>query len=371
MLPLNDLKRIHEPILGELKEVAWRVIASNRFILGAEVENFEDELATLHGPDMHAVAVSSGTDALLSALMSQCRGGGEVITTPYTFAATAMAIVRAGLRPVFVDIDPETYLLDTNRVAAAINERTVALMPVHLFGQCVHVPALVKLGKGRLVVIEDAAQAIGAQLGDQLAGTMGDCGCFSFFPAKTLGAFGDAGAVLTGFRSVAERLRCLRQQGGMSRGDERGRYRHEVVGGNFRMDALQAALLRVKLPHLREYIRDRRAAAARYAELFATSPSVIPPIVGRGRLHTFAQYVVRVGASRDRVRAALTTAHIGSAVYYPLPLHLQPAFASLGYKEGDFPHAEAAAKETLALPLFPGITADEQKRVADVVRRAL
>ncbi len=356
-----DLRAQYASIRAEVDAAMARVVESQRFILGPEVEALEGEIAAYCGCT-YAVGVSSGTDALLAALMALGVGpGDEVITTPFTFAATATAIARLGARAVFVDLEPRTFNVDVTRVADAMTPRTRAIVPVHLYGQMAEVLALREIA-GDVPVVEDAAQAIGAEQDGRRAGSVGRAGALSFFPSKNLGAFGDGGMVLTSDAALAERVRVLRSQG--------QRARHEVVeiGGNFRLDALQAAVLRVKLRHLDAWTEARQRNAARYAELLASaSVPVTMPVTLPGRRHVFNQLVVRV-PRRDALRAHLAARGIASEVYYPTPLHLQPAFAAWGGEPGDFPEAERASREVLALPVYPELTEDQIGEVVGAIR---
>ena len=367
-VPLLDLSQQWVQFRDEALAAITRVCDSQRFILGEEVDAFEREMAALLGV-RHAIGVSSGTDALLVALMALGVGpGDEVITSTYSFFATAGSIVRAGARPVLVDIDPATYNLDTAAVAAAITPRTRAIMPVHLYGQCADMPALTEIGRDRgIPIIEDAAQAIGSAIGNTQAGGFGLGACFSFFPSKNLGAFGDAGLVTSNDDEFAERVRLLRVHGA-----ER-QYHHRLVGGNFRIDALQAAVLRVKAPHLAGWTEGRRANAARYRELFdaaGLSGRVGLPVEQAGYYHIYNQYIVRVPA-RDRVKASLAARNVGTAVYYPVPFHRQECFAFLGYAPDAFPHADRAASETLALPVFAELSDGQLSHVVASIGAAL
>jgi dTDP-4-amino-4,6-dideoxygalactose transaminase len=367
-VPLLDLGAQWATIREETLTAITRVCDSQRFILGAEVEALERELAAAIGVD-HAVGMSSGTDALLAALMALDIGpGDEVITSTYSFFATAGSIVRVGARPVFVDIDPLSFNLDPSAVAAALTPRTRAIMPVHLYGQCADMDAVQAVAaRGGVPVIEDAAQAIGSRFGGRQAGTFGITACFSFFPSKNLGAFGDAGLVTSPDAATAAKLRLVRNHGAEQQ------YYHRIVGGNFRIDALQAAVLRVKAPHLARWTEGRRRNAARYRALIADAglddriglPQELP-----GRFHIYNQFVVRV-QNRDRVKEALAARRIGTAIYYPVPFHLQECFAGLGHHAGEFPHAEAAARETLALPIYPELTEAQQAAVVSALADAL
>ncbi|MEM1414056.1 MAG: DegT/DnrJ/EryC1/StrS family aminotransferase [Myxococcota bacterium] len=356
-VPLMDLGAQHAPLMDALREASERVLASGRFILGPEVTAFEEEVAAYLGVP-HAIGVSNGSDALLVALMALGIGpGDEVVTTPFSFFATAGCIVRLGARPVFVDIDPATFNLDVEQVAGAITERTKAVIPVHLFGQTVDLRALREVTN--LPLVEDAAQALGAACRVGAAGTVGAFGCFSFFPTKNLGGFGDGGMLVTRDDALAEKARMLRAHG------SKPKYTHHLVGGNFRLDALQAALLRVKLPHLDAWTAGRQANAAAYDAGLARSPLVTPARVHDG--HAYHQYVVRA-PKRDALRAHLSDAGIGTGIYYPSPLHLQPCFAELGYGAGDFPEAERACREVLALPIFPELGDARRMRVIEAIR---
>lgn len=336
-----------------------RVCDSQQFIMGPEVEQLESEVAAAIGVP-HAVAVSSGTDALLVALMALgIRGGDEVITPTFSFFATAGSVARAGARPVFVDIDPETLMLDLDRVRAAITPRTKAIIPVHLYGLCADIDALRAIAGDRIHIIEDAAQAIGASYHGRPAGGLGTLACFSFFPTKNLGGFGDGGLVTTTDASLAAHVRLLRNHGAHPK------YVHREIGGNFRLDALQAAVLRVKLPHLAAWNSKRRANAARYRELFAKAGldgRVRLPVEPAGRTHVYHQFVIRV-RDRDAVRAHLSSRGVGTEVYYPLPFHRQECFAHLSHPRDAFPNADAAAADVLALPIYPELTPEQQEYV--------
>ncbi len=367
-VPLLDLEAQYRPLRDEIVAAVTRVCDSQRYIMGADVEALERELAGQLEVE-HAIAVSSGTDALLAVLMALGIGpGDEVITSTYSFFATAGCIVRVGATPVLVDIDPVTYNLDPAAVAAAVSPRTRAIMPVHLYGLCAAMDAIeATAARAGVPVIEDACQAIGATYHGRQAGSLGAAGCFSFFPSKNLGAFGDAGMVTTGDAVLAREVRLLRNHGADPK------YIHSRIGGNFRMDTVQAAVLRVKRRHLAGWTAGRRANAARYDALFAAAGlagRVGLPATPPGFGHIFNQYVVRV-PERDRVRAHMTAAGIGTEIYYPVPFHLQACFAGLGYGRGDFPHAEAAAESTLALPIYGELTPAQQDAVVAVLGEAL
>ena len=363
-VPFNDLKRIHEPLRDEIDAAIAAVLDSQRFILGPNVSAFEEALTQSYGVEA-AVGVSSGTDALLAALMALEIGpGDEVITTPYTFFATAGAIARLGATPVFVDIESDTFNICPEAVEKRIGAKTRAIVPVHLFGQCADMVALTKLAKdAELPVIEDAAQSINAQdsLG-RAAGSIGEMCCFSFFPAKNLGAFGDGGAITTQDEKMATKLRALRAHGSPQK------YMHDAVGGNFRLDAIQAAILLVKLPHLAAWTTARQTLANRYRSLFQACglDEVLGLPAAREGTHVYNQFVIRA-PQRDALRTHLSERNIASAVYYPLALHQQPCFQYLQMEEGSLPEAERATAETLALPIFPGMRDQEQEQVVDAI----
>lgn len=363
-VPLLDLKAQYAMIGPEVREAIVRVCESQQFILGPEVAALEEEIAAFCGARF-AVGVSSGTDALLAALMALGIGPeDEIITTPYSFFATAGVISRLGARPIFVDINPATFNLEADEVPAKITSRTKAILPVHLFGRCANMGPILRAAEHHgVAVIEDAAQAIGTR-DDQgrTAGTMGHVGCFSFFPSKNLGAFGDGGMAVTNDEGLAETLQVLRVHG------SKPKYYHRIVGGNFRLDALQAAVLRVKLKYLSAWTEARRRNAERYRTLFkemglqarVTLPDDVPG-------HIYNQFVIR-SPDRDRLQEFLRDRGVGTEVYYPLPLHLQECFKDLGYRKGDFPQAEAAARESLALPIYPELTEAQQRYVIEQIQ---
>jgi dTDP-4-amino-4,6-dideoxygalactose transaminase len=364
MVPLLDLEAQHRPLRDALLAAMTRVADSQRFIMGPEVDALEHELAAMLGV-RHAIGVSSGTDALLLALMAlDIKAGDEVVTTTFSFFATAGVIVRLGARPVLVDIDPLTFNIDAAQVAAAITPRTRAIMPVHLFGLAADLDPIVDAaGRAGIPVIEDAAQAIGATYKSRTAGGIGTFGCFSFFPSKNLGAFGEAGLVTTNDDSLAKRARLLRSHG------MEPKYYHHLVGGNFRMDALQAAVLRVKAPHLAEWTHARRRNAEKYRCLFRDSrigDAITLPREPDGYRHIFNQFVIRT-PERDALKRHLDDQGIGNEIYYPVPFHLQPCFADLGYRRGAFPHAERAADESLAIPIYGELTAAQQQAVVSAI----
>jgi dTDP-4-amino-4,6-dideoxygalactose transaminase len=360
-VPLLDLQKQWAEIQADVRRAVDRVWESQRFIMGPEVSGLEEEIA-VYCRCAHAVGLSSGTDALLCAMMALGIGpGDEVITSPFTFFATGGCIRRLGAKPVFVDIDPRTYNLDPRHIERAATSHTKAIVPVHLFGQCAEMdPILAVAAKHHWPVIEDAAQAIGATYKGRRAGSMGTVGCFSFFPSKNLGGAGDGGMCTLNHPELAQRLVTLRDHG------QKPQYVHALVGGNFRLDAIQAAVLRVKLLKLEEWHQRRRDNAAAYNRLLADLP-LVRPTVAEDNVSVYNQYVIRA-PRRDALREHLTRADIGSAIYYPIPLHRQECFADLGYGQGDLPQAEKAATEVLALPVYPELTAQQIEYVADTIR---
>ena len=372
-VPLLDLNAQHEPLHRELMATIEQTVRSQAFILGAEVGKLEERIAS-YSQTRFGIGVSSGTDALLVALMAiDISPGDEVITTPYSFFATAGVISRLRARPVFVDIDPATYNLNPAKLEHAVTAKTKAIIPVHLYGQCVDMSEILKLADHyHVTVIEDAAQAIGAEYRDgRRAGSMGTLGCFSFFPSKNLGAVGDGGMVVTSDPELAEKVRVLRVHGA------KPKYYHRVIGGNFRLDTLQAAVLNVKLNYLDGWTKRRQQNAGRYASLFTQSglleksglelPRAVYAQSGAAHYHIYNQFVLRA-PRRDELMAFLKERGIGTEVYYPVPFHLQECFRFLGHREGDYPEAERAAKETIALPIYPELTAEQQERVVESVR---
>lgn len=363
-VPLLDLKAQYQAISGEIHEAIARVVDSQMFILGPEVTTMENSIADYCG-SKHCIGVSSGTDALLVALMALDVGpGDEVITTSYSFFATAGCVARLGAKPVFVDIDPATYNIDPSQIASKVTSRTKAIMPVHLYGQCADMDPILEIAERYgLHVIEDAAQAIGAEYHGKRAGSIGTIGCFSFFPSKNLGAFGDAGAVTTNDTALDEKIRILRMHG-MS-----PKYYHKMIGGNFRIDALQCAILSVKLKYLDNWTASRQMNAKYYtAALGAHGVAgrwVTTPPASQDR-HIFNQYIVRCN-DRDALQAHLKSCNVGTEIYYPVPLHLQECFAYLGYQRGDLPRSEAAAESTLALPIYPELSMPQKEAVVDAV----
>lgn len=365
-VPLLDLNAQYAPLRDALLAAITRVCDSQRFILGPETEALERELAGTIGVEA-AIGVSSGTDALLASMMALGIGPGhEVVTSTYSFFATAGCITRVGATPVLVDIDPHTFNLDPSALERAITPMTRAVMPVHLFGQCADMAPILRVATAAGVpVIEDACQAIGATDHGRQAGSIGTAGCFSFFPSKNLGAFGDGGLVTTNDPALAKEIRLVRGHGA-----ER-RYFHQRVGGNFRLDELQAAVLRVKLPYLEGWTAARRRNAARYRALFQelALTQVTLPSETDGNRHIYNQFVIRV-PGRDAVKAHLQSKGIGCEVYYPVPFHMQECFSGLGHAPGAFPHAEAAAADSLALPIYGELTEEQQRFVVQTIAGA-
>ena len=361
-VPLLDLQAQFVSIRDDLQQAVERVMSSQRFVLGDEVRRLETSLAE-YCQTRHAIGCASGSDALLLALMAlDVKAGDEVITTSFSFFATAASIARLGARPVFVDIDPRTYNIDPSRVADAITPRTKVVMPVHLYGQCAEMDPLLELG---VPVIEDAAQAIGATGKGRRAGSMGLIGCFSFYPTKNLGGAGDGGALTTSDDEVAARLRRLRTHGGSNE------YEHEEIGVNSRLDELQAAVLNVKFPNLDKWSDERARKADVYTKLLRDADlqfPVVTPAVRADSRHIFHQYVIRVPGNRDALMEHLKSHGVGTKVYYPIPLHRQQCFSNLGYKEGDYPESESAARDTFALPAYPELTEEQQVYVVETIK---
>ena len=362
-----DLKAQFAEIRGEIMAALTRVMESQIFILGKEVQSFEEEFASAFDAK-HAISCASGSDALVLALMAAGIGpGDEVITTPFTFVATAGSIARVGAKPVFVDVDPVTFNINPDGISAVASSRTRAIMPVHLFGLSSDLTQIIELAEqSGWIVIEDAAQAVGARYKGNYAGNFGHFGCFSFFPSKNLGGAGDGGMVTTQDPEFAERLRLLRVHG------SRKKYHHEILGTNSRLDALQAAVLRVKLRHLQEWTLARQARARRYRELFdhfgLSNVVALPPEPPPEYFHVYNQFSIRC-PERDQLRENLRNHGIPTEVYYPLPLHLQPAFSYLGYKPGQFPQAELVSNQVLALPVSPELTEARQESVVEAIAK--
>jgi dTDP-4-amino-4,6-dideoxygalactose transaminase len=376
-VPTFDARRQAEALEEELLEASRRVLLSGGYILGPEVQAFQEEVARyLSVP--HAIGVGSGTDALWLALRAVGVGSGDlVLTTPFTFFATASAILNCGATPVLADIEPDSFNLDPSAVERVLSgrdpvtqrlglepARIKAVVPVHLYGNPARLHALLELtGPRELKVVEDAAQAMGTTYRGEHAGTLGDVGCYSFFPTKNLGACGDAGLVVTRDEALAQRLSALRKHGSHTK------YYHELVGTNSRLDALQAALLRAKLPHFPGWLEARREHARAYDAALAEVAGLVTPTTVEGGVHSYHQYTLRVtGGRRDALQGHLQAQGIGTTVYYPVPLHLQDAMGCLGYQAGDFPHAEQACAEVLSLPMFPELTAAERELVIDAIQ---
>ena len=365
-VPLLDIKEQNSALRPQIEAALGRVLDTNAFILGDEVAALETEIAE-YCDTRSAIGCASGSDALLLALQAFDVGpGDEVITSPYTFFASVSAITRLGATPVLVDIEPDTFNIDANALERAITPRTKAIQPIHLFGQCAgmdKIAAVVEsVADRKIAVIEDAAQAIGAEWNGRRAGSMGDVGCFSFYPSKNLGGMGDGGMMTVNDPELSEKLKALRVHG------SRERYYHEWVGLNSRLDGFQGAILRVKLPHLEGWTEARRRNAELYREFFADAAlddRVKLPFVCEEARHIYNQFVIRVPEHRDALRSHLTDNGVGTDIYYPVPLHLQECFRFLGYAAGDLPEAELAAKETLALPIYPELTDDQQAYVVE------
>ena len=365
-VPLLDLAEQNKALRPEIESALGRVLDTNAFILGGAVKGLEDELAA-YCRTKYAIGCASGSDALLLALMAVgVTAGDEVITTPYSFFATVSAITRLGARPVFVDIDRATFNLDVSQVEGAISERTTAIQPVHLYGQCADMAELNTLmSKHNIPVVEDAAQAIGAEENGVRAGAMSEVGCFSFYPSKNLGGMGDGGFMTTDDEEIARKLFALRVHGSEER------YYHKWIGLNSRLDGFQGAILRAKLPHLDAWSDKRKSNADRYRELFANAglaEQIELPIERENCRHIYNQFVIRAPGKRDELRRFLTAADVGTDIYYPVPLHLQECFAYLGYRDGDFPESERAARESLALPIYPELKEEQLEYVVDNVR---
>jgi dTDP-4-amino-4,6-dideoxygalactose transaminase/acetyltransferase-like isoleucine patch superfamily enzyme len=365
-VPVCDVRPQEESLRQAIARVIWDVVTNGHYVLGPEVKAFEEEIAEFCGCE-HAVGVGNGTDALHLALRALKIGpGDEVITTPFTFVATTEAILMVGAKPVFVDIDPATFNIDAALIEAAITPHTRAILPVHLFGRPCDMDTIMAVAKRHgLKVVEDCAQALGATYRDKPVGTFGDAGCLSFFPSKNLGCMGDGGMVVTNDSALFERVEMLRRHGG------RVKYHHEELGINSRLDEVQAAILRVKLPHLRKWNEERRRVAAAYDRAFDSVDGIeTPPPCEAEATHVYHQYTIAL-ERRDETGDTLRAAGIGTAVYYPTPLHLQPVHAGLGYRRGDFPAAEAAAARVLSLPVYPGLLHDALERVTRGLLSAL
>ncbi|MFO7976135.1 MAG: DegT/DnrJ/EryC1/StrS family aminotransferase [Candidatus Hydrogenedentota bacterium] len=364
-VPFLDLRAQYQRIKNDIDQVVAEIFESQQFIGGPKVEALERAIAEYVGASF-AVGVASGTDALLLLLKAaEAAAGAEVITTPFTFFATAGAIFNAGARPVFVDIDPRTYNIDASQIEEKINERTRAILPIHLFGQCADMDRILELAeKYNVFVIEDAAQSIGAEYKGRPACSMGHGGALSFFPSKNLGAAGDGGMAVTQDAAIESRVRLLRNHGASET------YYHQLVGTNSRLDALQAGVLLVKLRHLDQWIDERRANATYYNQKFAEMPEVITPYVSPDCHHVYNQYIIRL-PKRDEARKLFAERGVGCSVYYPRPLHRQECFLELDYAENDFPNSSAACEEVLALPIYPELSREQQDEVVATVKEHL
>ena len=360
-VPQLDLAAQYAAIGGEIRTAVERVLASHQFILGREGTAIEEEIAALCGVS-NGVGVASGTDALILALRAcGIKAGDEVLLPPFTFVATGSAVSALGAKPVFADVRPETYNLDPAELERRATPRTRAIVVVHLYGLAADMNPILAFARARkLPVIEDNAQAIGASYKGRRAGSFGDAACFSFYPTKNLGAYGDAGMVISNSAEIAARIRTLRNHG------QTGKYQSSEPGWNSRMDEIQAAILRVKLRHLSDWQHARRSNAAEYTRLLQQIPGVMPPIEPEGFEHVYHQYTIRT-EQRNALQQHLAAQRIGSTVYYPYPLHLQPLYASLGHKAGDFPHAERAAQEVLSLPMYPELRKEQIRRVVETI----
>ena len=365
-IPLVDLTAQYASIKTEIDDAIRNVIASTQFILGPEVKALEADMAA-YCQTKHAIGVASGTEALLMALLAcNIKPGDEVITTPFTFIATTETIVQCGAIPVFVDIDPETYNIATQEIESKISQKTRAILPVHLYGQPANMEQILALAKRHnLKVIEDCAQALGAEYKGKKVGSLGDAGCLSFFPSKVLGAYGDGGMVVTNSSEIADKVRMLRNHGG------KDKYHNLVSGFNSRLDELQAAILRVKLKYLDQWIEKRRDKALLYTKLLKEADTTIPPYESPYSRHVFNYYTIRLASpriSRDKLKEYLSSNNIATAVYYPLSLHLQPVYQSLGYKTGDFPQSEQAQDEVLSIPIYPELGKKEIEQIVQATR---
>lgn len=366
IIPLVDLRAQYNSIKDEIDNAIQGVIQNSQFILGQEVAAFESELAT-YCHTKYAIGVASGTDALHLALLAcEIKPGDEVITTPFTFIATTEMIYECGARPVFVDIDPGTYNIDPAKVEPKITEKTTAILPVHLYGQPVDMGPILELGrKYDLKVIEDCAQALGAEYKGRRVGSLGDVGCLSFFPSKILGAYGDGGAVVTSNQGVAEKIKLLRNHGGKQK------YFHVINGYNSRLDSIQAAILRIKLKYLEDWIKQRCQKASLYCQLLGGIGEVELPDIAPNTRHVFNYYTIRLKnsrVSRDKFQEYLHSKGISTAIYYPLSLHLQEVYKSLGYEIGDFPESEKAQEEVLSLPIYPELSEKQIREIAEAIK---
>ncbi len=361
-IPMLDLSEQYQNLKEEIHQALEQVMSSSRFILGDNVKKLERDIAD-YSQVAYGIGVANGSDALhISLLACGIEAGDEVITTPFTFFATAGSIARIGAKPVFVDISPKTFNIDPTLIEEKITDKTKAIIPVHLYGQAVDMDPIREIAqKHHLLIIEDAAQAIGAEYKGERVGELGDMACFSFFPTKNLGAYGDAGMIVTNNEELAEKIRVIRVHG------SKPKYYHHVLGYNSRLDEMQAAILNVKFPHLNEWSELRRKNAAFYSQLLADIDEVITPYEVENSYHIYHQYTIRV-KERDQLQAYLKEQGVQTMIYYPMPLHVQPVFSDLGYKEGDFPESEQAAKEALSLPMFPELKKEQQEYIVDKIR---
>ncbi len=359
-----DLKKQYNSIKKEINSAIRRVLDRGVFIGGQEVENFEKEIAKFCGT-RYAISVNSGTDALFLSLKAIGVGPkNEIITTPFTFIATAEVIVNLGAKPVFVDIEPQTFNIDSSKIEKKITQRTKAIIPVHLFGQMVEMDKIMKIAKKhKLFVIEDAAQSFGAKYKEKRAGSIGDLGCFSFFPSKNLGAYGDGGMIVTNNKELAEKIRLLRNHGS----SPKEKYLDLILGTNSRLDSIQAAILRVKLKYLDKWNRERVKIAKYYNNKLKGTGDIITPFISSGQSHIFNQYTIRT-KYRDKLKKYLEKKDVPAMIYYSLPLHLQPALNCFGYKKGDFPNAEKNSKEVISLPIYPELKKENQDFVVENIR---
>jgi len=361
MIPFVDLKAQYDSIKDEIDKAMQKVLSNTSFIMGEELKKFELEFAQFCNAK-YAIGVANGSDALILALLACGIGeGDEVITVPHTFIATTEAISNVGGKVVFVDIDPKTYTIDVLKIEEKITEKTKAIIPVHLYGQPADMDPIIRLAKKyNLKIIEDAAQAHGAEYKSEKVGSIGDVGCFSFYPSKNLGAYGDAGMAVTNNEGIAEKIKLLRNHGRITK-----KYEHDVEGYSSRLDNLQAAILRVKLKHLNEWNENRRENAQKYNELLNNIAGIITPYEAEYAKHVYHLYVIRVVKERDKLREELESKNIATGIHYPIPLHLQPAYIYLGYKERDFPVTEKASQEILSLPMFAELT---NGQIEEIVR---
>jgi len=364
MISFVDLKAQYDSIKEEIDEAIQKVLNATSFIMGEELIKFEEEFASFCNTK-HAIGVANGSDALILALIAcEIGEGDEVITVSHTFIATAEAITHVGGKVVFVDIDPQTYTIDVSKIEEKITEKTKAIIPVHLYGQPADMDHIIRLAeKYNLKTIEDAAQSHGAEYKGKKVGSIGDVGCFSFYPGKNLGAYGDAGIVTTNNEKIAEKLKLLRNHGRINK-----KYEHEIEGYSSRLDNLQAAILRVKLKYLNKWNDMRRSNAKKYSELLSNIDGIITPYEADYAKHVYHLYVIRTEKERDRLKEELKSKRIATGIHYPIPLHLQPAYSYLGYKEGDFTITEKASQEILSLPMFVELTDEQIEEIVELIK---